>query len=60
MSNEQEILKENKEFRISVDYNGFVSTECFSKDIFDGNYNYKIRENTETKQRIIEKLKENK
>lgn len=44
-SNEQNILREHKEYRIRVNYNGFSSTECFSKDIFkDFNYKYKIKE----------------
>ena len=30
---EQNILKQFKEFRIKIDYNGFKSTECFSKDV---------------------------
>lgn len=30
---EQRILNEHKEKRITVDYNGFRSTECFSEDI---------------------------
>lgn len=41
--NEQKILRENKETRIKINYNNFSSYECFSEDIFKGDYNYKIK-----------------
>jgi len=36
---EQNILRKYKEKRINIDIEGFQSTECFSEDIFKGNYN---------------------
>jgi len=33
---EQKILKKFNNNRISINYNGFKSTECFNKDIFEG------------------------
>jgi hypothetical protein len=32
---EQDILNKNKKFRININYNGFKTTEAFSKDIYD-------------------------
>lgn len=37
---EQKILRENIENRITLKRNGFYSTEIFNIDIFNGNYNY--------------------
>jgi len=30
---EQEILKKFNDYRITIDYKGFRSTECFNKDV---------------------------
>lgn len=38
---EQRILRNNTDNRITVNYNGFTSTECFTKDILKKDYEWK-------------------